>query len=84
MPNFYVDRGFSTNNNKIEPNESATVNSADQENESEIKENPEEKVGIFFSSEINSIKLNVSTRKRRGGMMWNYNKYFMPKLNIQT
>ena len=55
MPNFYVDHGFSTNNKEIEPNESAAGNSDDQKNESEIKENPEEKVGILSLGEVNSI-----------------------------
>ena len=47
MPNFYVERGFSTDG-KIQPNnESASINSADQENEPENKEITEKKVGIF-------------------------------------
>ena len=58
MPNFYVDRSFSANNKKIEPNENATDNSDDQEKESEIKENPEDKVSIFhiWSKAYNLIK----------------------------
>lgn len=57
MPNFYVDRSFSANNEKIEPNESATGNSDDQGNESEIKENPEDKVS-FFSFLVKCIQFN--------------------------
>ena len=55
MPNFYVDHGFSTNNEEIEPNESAAGNSGDIKNEAEVKENPEEKVGILSLGVVNSI-----------------------------
>lgn len=48
LPNFYVDRGFSTVEKTKPDNEIASSNSADQENESENKEITEKKVGIFY------------------------------------
>ena len=50
MPNYYVERGFSTDK-KMQPNEKDTSKVADQEDESERKEIPEEKVSIFIPSE---------------------------------
>ena len=47
MPNYYVERGFSTDK-KLQPNEKATSKDADKENESETKEIPEEKVGVII------------------------------------
>ena len=47
MPTYYVERGFSTDKN-LQSNEKATSKDADQENESETKEIPEEKVGTII------------------------------------
>ena len=47
MPNYYVERGFSTDK-KLQPNEKVTSKDADQENESEAKEIPEEKVSTII------------------------------------
>ena len=66
MPNFYVDHGFSTNNKEIEPTESAAGNSDDQKNESEIKENPEEKVCILSLGEVNSILFECLNQEEEG------------------